>query len=736
MTIETRFGPYGGRFVPETLIPALDELTAAYEEARADAAFQAELAYLLADYAGRPTPLFHAARLSERCRATILLKREDLCHTGAHKINNVLGQALLAKRMGKRRVIAETGAGQHGVATATACALLDLECVVYMGAEDVRRQELNVVRMRLLGAEVVPVESGSRTLKDAMNEALRDWVTNVRETFYVIGSVAGPAPYPAMVRDFQAVIGAETIAQVRERFGHLPDEIVACVGGGSNAMGIFHAFRDLASVRLTGVEAAGEGLDGRHGAPLAKGSPGVLHGSYSYLLQDAWGQVAEAHSISAGLDYPGVGPEHSWLKDSGRAALRGGDRRRGARRLPHPRGARRHHPGARERPRRGLRAARAVGRRADRAVAVPDRQVHDPGRGRVRSRGHALRPRRPRHRQPVGPRRQGRLRGRRQARSPVMSVRKLPHPPQEPEHKPPTTPVDDPASAADPVETAARRPAGRLAPRLARAFSKPRAQRAALIPYLTGGHPDLKTSDRLIATLVDAGADIVELGVPFSDPIADGPVVQQSTHTALTAGITPDDVLGLAAAHSAGAPFVLLTYLNSILAFGAERFFTRAATAGVEALVIPDLPLDEAAGQMVSLAREAGGLAALAAGAGVSLVPMATPTSTDERLDLVAAAATSFIYCVAVTGVTGARAEVGAELPALLARLRERTDAPLAVGFGISTPEQAAGVAGLADGVIIGSALIDAVTRAATPDDACAAARSLVSAASAAIAAG
>jgi tryptophan synthase beta chain len=319
MTIETRFGPYGGRYVPETLIPALDELTAAYEEARADAAFQAELAHLLADYAGRPTPLYHAARLSERCGATVLLKREDLCHTGAHKINNVLGQALLAKRMSKRRVIAETGAGQHGVAAATACALLDLECVVYMGSEDVRRQELNVVRMRLLGATVIPVESGSRTLKDAMNEALRDWVTNVRDTFYVIGSVAGPAPYPAMVRDFQAIIGAEAIAQVRERFGHLPDEVVACVGGGSNAMGIFHAFRDLGAVRLTGVEAAGEGLERRHGAPLAKGTPGVLHGSFSYLLQDAWGQVAEAHSVSAGLDYPGVGPEHSWLKDSGRA---------------------------------------------------------------------------------------------------------------------------------------------------------------------------------------------------------------------------------------------------------------------------------------------------------------------------------------------------------------------------------------------------------------------------------
>ncbi len=318
MTLETHFGPYGGRFVPETLIPALDELAAAYAAARADAAFQGELAHLLGDYAGRPTPLYHAARLSERCGATILLKREDLCHTGAHKINNCLGQALLARRMGKRRVIAETGAGQHGVATATACALLGLDCAVYMGSEDVRRQELNVVRMRLLGATVVPVESGSRTLKDAMNEALRDWVASAADTFYAIGSVAGPAPYPAMVRDFQAVIGAEAIAQVRERFGRLPDEAVACVGGGSNAMGLFHAFRDL-PVRLTGVEAAGEGLDGRHGAPLAKGTPGVLHGSFSYLLQDVWGQVAEAHSVSAGLDYPGVGPEHAWLKDSGRA---------------------------------------------------------------------------------------------------------------------------------------------------------------------------------------------------------------------------------------------------------------------------------------------------------------------------------------------------------------------------------------------------------------------------------
>jgi len=320
MTVESRFGPYGGRYVPETLIAALDELAAAYEEARKDAAFQAALARLLADYAGRPTPVYHADRLSERVGCAVLLKREDLAHTGAHKINNTLGQALLAQRMDKRRIIAETGAGQHGVATATACALLGLECVVYMGADDVVRQEPNVVRMKLLGAEVVTVTSGSRTLKDAMNEALRDWVASVRTTHYLIGSTAGPAPFPALVRDFQAVIGREARQQVRDAFARLPSEVVACVGGGSNALGIFAGFRHDADVRLVGVEAAGEGLfSGRHGATLDCGTPGVLHGSFSYLLQDAWGQVAEAHSVSAGLDYPGVGPEHAHLKDSGRA---------------------------------------------------------------------------------------------------------------------------------------------------------------------------------------------------------------------------------------------------------------------------------------------------------------------------------------------------------------------------------------------------------------------------------
>ena len=315
-----RFGVFGGRYVPETLIPALDELEAAFDEAFRDPAFTSELDALLKDYVGRPSPLGIAPRLSESAGCAVYLKREDLNHTGAHKINNALGQALLAVRMGKRRIIAETGAGQHGVATATACARFGLECTVYMGEEDMRRQQLNVYRMELMGATVIPVLSGTRTLKDATSEAIRDWVTNVGESYYIIGSVVGPAPYPRMVRDFQAVIGREARRQMLDSAGRLPTAVVACVGGGSNAMGIFHAFIADESVRLFGVEAAGRGLrSGEHSASLAEGVPGVLHGSLSYLLQDENGQVHPAHSISAGLDYPGVGPEHSYLKDSGRA---------------------------------------------------------------------------------------------------------------------------------------------------------------------------------------------------------------------------------------------------------------------------------------------------------------------------------------------------------------------------------------------------------------------------------
>ena len=319
-TTETgRFGPYGGRYVPETLMHALDELAGVYDAARDDPEFRGELDDLLRNYVGRPTPLTAVPRLSTQVGAPVVLKREDLNHTGAHKINNTLGQVLLARRMHKRRIIAETGAGQHGVATATVCARFGLECVVYMGEADMRRQRLNVYRMELMGAKVVPVTSGTRTLKDATNEALRDWVTNVTTTHYIIGSVVGPDPFPRLVRDFQSVIGREARAQCLEQFGRLPSVVVACVGGGSNALGIFTAFLDDAEVRIVGIEAAGEGVKShKHAATLAQGRPGVFHGSMSYLLQDADGQVQPAHSVSAGLDYPGVGPEHAYLKDTGR----------------------------------------------------------------------------------------------------------------------------------------------------------------------------------------------------------------------------------------------------------------------------------------------------------------------------------------------------------------------------------------------------------------------------------
>jgi tryptophan synthase beta chain len=320
--VEHRFGPYGGQYVPETLMPALAELESAWVQARDDEAFKNELERLLRDYCGRPTPLYLAERLSEAAGREVWLKREDLMHTGSHKLNNALGQALLAKRMGKPRIIAETGAGSHGVATATACALLDLECIIYMGAVDIERQQPNVQRMKLLGAEVVPVTSGARTLKEAVSDAIRDWVTNVGNTHYILGTAAGPAPFPALVRDLQRRIGDEARAQILERTGRLPDRVLACVGGGSNAIGIFSAFVEDEGVGLVGIEAAGEGLlSGKHGAPLtAGGLPGVLHGALSAVLQDEDGQIQEAHSISAGLDYPGSGPEHAWLRDSGRAS--------------------------------------------------------------------------------------------------------------------------------------------------------------------------------------------------------------------------------------------------------------------------------------------------------------------------------------------------------------------------------------------------------------------------------
>ncbi len=467
------FGQYGGRYVAETLMPALLELDRAWAKLRRDRAFQREFAWWLTQYAGRPTRLYHARRLSERLGgAQIWLKREDLLHTGAHKINNTIGQALVARRLKKTRLIAETGAGQHGVATATVAALFGLRCEVFMGAEDVRRQSLNVFRMKLLGATVRVVESGARTLKDAMNDAMRDWIATVRDTFYVIGTVAGPHPYPLMVRDFQSVIGREARRQIVAAAGRLPDACIACIGGGSNAMGLFHAFRGDRRVELIGVEAAGRGIEtGAHAASLSAGEVGVLHGNKTYLLQDETGQIREAHSISAGLDYPGVGPEHAWLRDSGRAryvtvtdveaveALQLLTSTEGI--IP------------------ALESAHAIAH----AVRLAPQLVpsEDPGR------------------QPLGPRRQGHEHRRRLPRG---------------------------ARCREPHSRDVRRAAC--------------PGRVALVPFFTAGDPDLATTRALVLGAVGAGADVIELGVPFSDPMADGPVLQRSAQRAIAAGTTPD----------------------------------------------------------------------------------------------------------------------------------------------------------------------------------------------------
>ena len=500
---ERDFGPYGGRFVPETLIPALDELEAAWLEARSDPAFGARAGRrCCATTSGGPTPLYLAQRLSERVGGKVYLKREDLLHTGAHKINNAIGQALLAKRMGKRRVIAETGAGQHGVAAATACALLDLECVVYMGTEDMRRQRPNVERMGLLGAEVAPVEAGARTLKEAVSAAIRDWVANVATTHYIIGSAVGPSPYPALVRDLQRVIGDEIREQVQAAEGRLPDRVIACVGGGSNAIGAFAPFVRDEGVELIGVEAAGEGLDsGRHSAPLTTGARGVLHGAMSAVLQDDDGQVLEAHSISAGLDYPGVGPEHAWLRDEGRV----------------------------------------------RYDAVPDEAALEAFRRLARMEG-------------IIPR------ARAGARARVAAG--------EPGRRASTCWCSRGAGDKDLAEVLVP-----VSDRIAAAFAG-HGRRAALMPYLMGGHPDPETSLAACEAAADAGADLIELGVPFSDPLADGPVIHAAATEALANGVTPSDVLRQCEAVADRLPVVLMVYANVVLAAGLEDYARAAAGAG------------------------------------------------------------------------------------------------------------------------------------------------------------
>ncbi len=498
--LERRFGPYGGRYVPETLIPALDELEREWSAARADPSFVAQLDALLRDYVGRPTPLYHAQRLSDLVGGAVWLKREDLTHTGSHKINNALGQALLAQRMGKPRVIAETGAGQHGVAAATACALLGLECVVYMGTEDMRRQEPNVQRMRLLGAEVQGVDAGARTLKEAVSAAIRDWVANVDSTHYVIGSCVGPAPYPALVRDLQRRIGDEARAQLLDQAGRLPDRAIACVGGGSNAIGTFIPFVNDAEVELVGVEAAGEGLNTqRHSAPLTTGARGVLHGALTGVIQDEEGQILEAHSISAGLDYPGVGPEHAWLRDSGRVRYEAVE------------------DGA--------------------AVAAFHRVAELEGILPALESSHAV----------------AWLLANPSAGLSLITL--------------------SGRGDKDLAEVLA------LGMSIAAAFAQ-NGKRAALMPYLMGGYPSIEESVSAGLAAADAGADLLELGIPFSDPLADGPVIHAAGTSALAAGATPHSVLGVCEQLASRVPVVLMVYANIVLTAGVHAFALKAAAAG------------------------------------------------------------------------------------------------------------------------------------------------------------
>ncbi len=650
-----RFGKFGGRFVPEALIPALEQLDEVRLKAMVDPEFVGELERLHRTYTGRPSIITEVPRFAEHAGgARVILKREDLNHTGSHKINNVLGQALLTKRMGKSRVIAETGAGQHGVATATAAALLGLDCTVYMGKVDTERQALNVARMRLLGAEVIPVTNGSQTLKDAVNEALRDWVASVDDTHYVLGTVTGPHPFPEMVRDFHRIIGIEARGQVLDLVGRLPDVVLACVGGGSNAMGIFHRFIDDTGVRLVGLEAGGEGVaSGRHASRFASGIPGVLHGAFTYVMQDEDGQTVESHSVSAGLDYPERRPG---------ARLPAGERPRGVplhhRRpghggvpaaLPH----RGHHPGHRVQPRAG-------GRHGGRARARPRRRAAG---------------------QPLRPRRQGR-----------------PH----------RGDLVRPAGRRRAAGGAAREGHGDPGVSVRDTIDACLAEgRPALVGYLPVGYPDVPSSIAAMTAMVDAGVDIVEIGLPYSDPLMDGPLIQRAAEGALAAGMRVDDVFtACQAVADAGAPALVMTYWNPVLRRGVDAFARDLAASGATGLITPDLIPDEAADWIA--ASDAYGL---------DRVFLVAPSSTPERLVRATAASRGFVYAASLMGVTGTRESVGTAAESLVARTRAVTDVPVCVGIGVSNGDQAAAVGAFADGVIVGSALVRTLVDAATPEE-------------------
>ena len=580
-----RFGTHGGQYIPETLMNAVIELEAAYEYYKNDPEFNRELTELFNEYAGRPSRLYYAEKMTKALGgAKIYLKREDLNHTGAHKINNVLGQALLAKKMGKTRLIAETGAGQHGVATATAAALMGMECVVFMGEEDTIRQALNVYRMRLLGAEVIPVTTGTATLKDAVSEAMREWTSRIADTHYCLGSVMGPHPFPTIVRDFQAVISKEIKEQILQKEGRLPDAVIACVGGGSNAIGSFYHFIEDKKVRLIGCEAAGRGIDtDETAATITTGRLGIFHGMKSYFCQDEYGQIAPVYSISAGLDYPGVGPEHAYLHDMGRAEY----------------------------------------------VPVTDEEA-------------------------------------------VWAFEYLE------------------------IKTVRRSPdtEGRIfMSNIKNAFKN----KKAFIAFFTCGDPDLETTKKAIRSAVKNGADLIELGIPFSDPTAEGPVIQAANLRALKGGITTDKIFAFVRElrKDIDVPFVFMTYTNVVFSYGVEKFVSECQKSRIDGLILPDLPFEE---------KEE--FHPICAGYGVDLISMVAPTS-EKRIAKIAGEAEGFLYVVSSLGVTGMRSEITTDLTSIVATIRENTRIPCAVGFGISTPQQAAAMAEYADGVIVGSAIVN-----------------------------
>ena len=570
-----RFGIHGGQYIPETLMNAMLELEEAYKKYKDDPEFNRELTELLNEYAGRPSRLYYAKRMTEDLGgAKIYLKREDLNHTGAHKINNVIGQMLLAKRMGKTRVIAETGAGQHGVATATVAAMMGMECEIFMGKEDTIRQALNVYRMKLLGAKVHPVETGTGTLKDAVSETFREWTSRIDDTHYVLGSVMGPYPFPEMVRDFQAVISKEIKEQLMEKEGRLPDAVLACVGGGSNAIGAFYNFIPDKSVRLIGCEAAGRGIDTfETAATINTGRLGIFHGMKSYFCQDEFGQIAPVYSISAGLDYPGIGPEHAYLHDIGRAEL----------------------------------------------LTFQDEAIRT---------------------LPPSPDTEGRI---------SMS-------------------------------------------NIKNAFKNGKA----FIPFVTCGDPDLETTEQIVYAMVEAGADLIELGIPFSDPTAEGPVIQGANIRALANHVTTNDVFDLVRKlrKTVTIPMVFMTYANVVFSYGSEKFISICKEIGIDGLILPDIPYEEK-DEFDGICKKYD----------LDLVSMIAPTSHD-RISMIAKEANGFIYCVSSLGVTGTRSKITTDIGAMTKLVKAATDTPCAIGFGISTPEQAKEMAAHADGVIVGSAIV------------------------------